>query len=176
MVSDWPLWNPKYSFPDEEQAIETIKETVRAIRAARTERGVAPSRKARVILVSEDEKIRQIFEEDRLFFERLASASDLVLQADKAGIGEGAVSIVLPFATAFLPLADLLDVQAELARLRKEKKRLEGELKRCAGMLRNEKFLSKAPAEKIAAEKEKQAKYEQQMAGVVREIEELTKI
>jgi valyl-tRNA synthetase len=174
MVSDWPVWKQEFDFPAEEQAIETIKETVRAIRTARNERGVAPSRKAKVILVSEDEKIRQIFEEDRLFFERLASASELVLQADKEGIGEGTVSIVLPFATAFIPLADLLDVQAEIARLNKEKKRLEGELKRSAGMLRNEKFLSKAPADKIAAEKEKQLKYEQQMAGVIRELEELS--
>ncbi|MBP3875929.1 MAG: valine--tRNA ligase [Lachnospiraceae bacterium] len=174
MVSDWPVWKQEFDFPAEEQAIETIKETVRAIRTARNERGVAPSRKAKVILVSEDEKIRQIFEEDRLFFERLASASELVLQADKEWIGEGTVSIVLPFATAFIPLADLLDVQAEIARLNKEKKRLEGELKRSAGMLRNEKFLSKAPADKIAAEKEKQQKYEQQMAGVIRELEELS--
>ena len=174
MVSDWPVWRGEYDFPAEEQAIETIKEAVRAIRTARNERGVAPSRKAKVIIVSEDEKVRQIFEEDRLFFERLASASELVLQADKEGIGEGTVSIVLPFATAFIPLADLLDVQAEIARLTKEKKRLEGELKRSAGMLRNEKFLSKAPADKIAAEKEKQQKYEQQMAGVIRELEELS--
>ena len=174
MISDWPVWKEEYNFPEEEQAIETIKEAVRAIRTARNERGVAPSRKAKVIIVSEDEKILQIFEEDRLFFERLASASELVLQADKEGIGEGTVSIVLPFATAFIPLADLLDVQAEIARLNKEKKRLEGELKRSAGMLRNEKFLSKAPADKIAAEKEKQLKYEQQMAGVIRELEELS--
>ena len=174
MISDWPVFRDDFSFPAEEQAIETIKETVRAIRAARTERGVAPSRKAKVIIVSEDAGIRKIFEDDRLFFERLASASDMVLQADKEGIGEGTVSIVLPFATAFLPLADLLDVKAEIARLTKEKKRLEGELKRSAGMLRNEKFLSKAPAEKIAAEKEKQQKYEQQMAGVIRELEELS--
>jgi len=173
MISDWPVWKEEYNFPAEEEAIEMIKETVRAIRTARNERGVAPSRKAKVILVSEDEKVRRIFEEDRLFFERLASASDLVLQADKEGIGEGTVSVVLPFATAFIPLADLLDVQAEIARLTKEKKRLEGELKRSAGMLRNEKFLSKAPADKIAAEKEKQQKYTQQMEGVLRELEEL---
>ena len=174
MISDWPVWKEEYNFPEEEQAIETIKEAVRAIRTARNERGVAPSRKAKVILVSEDAGIRQIFEEDRLFFERLANASDLVLQADKEGIGEGTVSVVLPFATAFIPLADLLDVSAEIARLQKEKKRLEGELKRSAGMLRNEKFLAKAPADKIAAEKEKQVKYEQQMAGVERELEELS--
>jgi valyl-tRNA synthetase len=176
MISDWPVWKEEFNFPEEEQAIETIKEAVRAIRTARNERGVAPSRKAKVIIVSEDEKIRRIFEEDRLFFERLASASELVLQAGKEGIGEGTVSIVLPFATAFIPLADLLDIQAEIARLNKEKKRLEGELKRSAGMLRNEKFLSKAPAEKIAAEKEKQQKYEQQMAGVIRELEELSSL
>ena len=176
MISDWPVWREDFNFPAEEKAIEIIKETVRAIRTARNERGVAPSRKAKVIIVSEDAEVRRIFDEDRLFFERLASASELVIQADKEGIGEGTVSVVLPFATAFIPLADLLDVKAEIERLNKEKKRLEGELKRSAGMLRNEKFLSKEPADKIAAEKEKQQKYEQQMAGVIRELEELSSL
>ena len=70
-------------------------------------------------------------------------------------------------------LADLLDVQAEIARLQKEEKRLQGELKRSAGMLSNEKFLAKAPAAKIEAEKEKQKQYEVQMEGVRKELEQL---
>ena len=51
--------------------------------------------------------------------------------------------------------------------------RLEGELKRSNGMLNNEKFIRKAPAEKVAAEKEKLAKYQTMMAKVEEELKAL---
>lgn len=173
MISSWPVYRDEYVFEHEEEAIEHIKEAVRAIRAARAERHVAPSRKARVIVVSDKEQILKDFEENRVFFEALASASGTDFQKDKTGVPESALSIVLPFATLYLPLADLMDVSAEIARLEKEEKRLQGELKRSAGMLSNEKFLAKAPAAKVEAEKEKQRAYEEQMKGVQQELAQL---
>ncbi len=166
MLSKWPVWTDAYNFPKEEADIEMIKDAVRGIRTIRNERGVAPSRKAKVYLVSDSDAVRDSFEQDRLFFETLASASELVLQKDNAGIPDGALSVVLPFATAFLPLQDLLDLDAEIERLKKEEARLAGELKRSEGMLSNERFLSKAPQDKIDAEKEKQKGYQVQMEGV----------
>ena len=97
------------------------------------------------------------------------------MQADKSGIGDDAVSVVVPSATVYIPLAELVDIEAEIQRLEKEQKRLEGELSRSAHMLSNEKFLSKAPAAKIEEEKEKQAKYEQLMAGVKERLAALKK-
>ena len=166
MISSWPVYREDYSFPHEEEAIGHIKEAVRAVRAARAERQVAPSRKARVYVVSEEEKILSEFEENRLFFDTLASASETVLQSSKDGVPEGSLSLVLSFATIYLPLADLMDVAAEIARLEKEVKRLGGELRRSAGMLSNEKFLAKAPQAKVDAEREKQRGYEAQLKGV----------
>ena len=173
MISSWPVYREDYAFPHEEDAIGHIKEAVRAIRAARAERQVAPSRKARIYLVSKDEKILSEFEENRLFFDTLASSSGTILQAEKEGVPEGSLSLVLPFATAYLPLADLMDIDAEIARLEKEVKRLEGELRRSAGMLSNERFLAKAPQAKVEAEKEKQRGYEAQLKGVEEALEQL---
>ncbi len=173
MISSWPVPKPEFDFAEDEKNIEIIKEAVRGIRAARNERGVAPSRKAKLYVVSASGEIRDLFEKNALFVENLSSGSGLETAADTSAVPEGALSVVLPFATIFLPLQDLIDVQAETQRLMKEVRRLESELARSEGMLSNERFLAKAPADKIAAEKEKQEKYRLQMEGVKAQLEQL---
>ena len=176
MISAWPQMREDFKFPHEEEAIENIKDAVRAVRAVRNERQVAPSRKAKIYVVSDRDEVLSMFAENKMFFETLASGSDTVLCKDKSEVPDGALSMILPFAALYLPLADLMDVSAEIARLEKEVKRLQGELKRSAGMLSNEKFLAKAPAAKIEAEKEKQRAYEEQMKRVKEELENLKKL
>ncbi len=173
MISSWPVFRQEFDFAEDEKNIEIIKEAVRGIRAARNERGVAPSRKAKLYVVSANAEIRELFEKNALFVENLSSGSGIETAEDTSSVPEGALSVVLPFATIFLPLQDLIDVKAETERLMKEVKRLEGELKRSEGMLSNERFLAKAPADKIAAEKEKQEKYRLQMEGVKAQLEQL---
>lgn len=173
MISRWPEYLEERSFPKEEKAIEIIKEAVRGIRNVRSEMNVAPGRKASVHVVSQDKEILDDFEEGKLFFASLASASEVVLQMDKAGIDPDAVSVVIPGATLYIPFADLVDIAQELQRLEKEQKRLEGELARVNGMLSNERFLSKAPEAKIAEEKEKLAKYTKMKEQVDARLEQL---
>ena len=176
MISSWPVFREDLKFSKEEETIENIKDAVRAVRAVRNDRQVAPSRKAKIYVVSDKNEVLDMFSENKVFFETLASASDTVLCTDKSAVPDGALSVILPFAALYLPLADLMDVSAEIARLEKEEKRLQGELKRSAGMLSNEKFLAKAPAAKIEAEREKQRAYEEQMKGVREELENLKKL
>ena len=173
MISSWPVYQEARSFPAEEQAIETIKAAVRGIRGIRTEMNVAPSRKAAVHVVSENEDILKIFEEGKLFFATLAFASEVFTQKDKSGIGEDAASVVIPGATLYIPFEELVDLKAEIERLSKEKARLEGELKRSESMLSNEKFLSKAPASKVEEEKAKQDNYRQMMEQVEKRLSQL---
>jgi valyl-tRNA synthetase len=110
--------------------------------------------------------VRGVFEENRDVYANLASASEVLVQADKSGIGEDAVSVVIPDAVAYLPLEDLVDFEKEKERLTKEKERLTKELARSRGMLSNEKFLSNAKPEKVQEEQEKLKKYEQMMIQV----------
>ncbi len=173
MVSAWPVYQPDLEYAKEEKDIETIKEAVRGIRNVRSGMNVAPGRKAAVFVVSSDENILRTFEEGRLFFASLAGASDVTLKRDKEGIASDAVSVVIPGATLYIPFAELVDIAQEIQRLDKEKKRLEGELARVDGMLSNERFLSKAPAEKIAQEKEKREKYRQMMEQVTLRLKQL---
>ena len=166
MISEWPVYREEYNFPVEENAIETIKEAVRGIRNMRTSMNVAPSRKAKVYVVSQDAALREIFENGKVFFASLGYASEVIIQDGKDGIDSDAVSVVIPNGTIYMPFAELVDIAKEIERLEAEEKRLTGELARVNGMLSNERFVSKAPAAKIQEEKDKLEKYTQMMEQV----------
>ncbi len=166
MISDWPVYREERDYQAEEKATELIKEAVRGIRNIRTQMNVAPSRKAAVFVVSETEAVRKVFEEGRLFFASLAGASEVTVQADRSGIAQDAVSVVIPNAAVYIPFAELVDIGQEIERLEKEEKRLQGEVARVNGMLGNEKFMAKAPEAKVAEERAKLEKYTQMLAQV----------
>lgn len=166
MLAEWPAYKEEWAFPEEEAAVERIQGLVKAVRNRRSEMDVAPSRKAAVYLVSEDEAVRAMFAQEKEMYQGLMGASEVHALADRADIADDAVSIVIPDAVAYIPLSDLVDMEKEKERLEKEKGRLEKELARSRGMLGNEKFLSKAPEAKVKEEQEKLKKYEQMMEQV----------
>ena len=175
MISSWPVYDEADNFAAEEKAIETIKEAVRNIRNLRADMNVAPSRKALVYVVTASEDVKNIFNNSLGFFGTLAYASEVKVQADKAGIPEDAVSTVIPDAVIYIPFAELVDIDKEIERLKKEEGRLQGEIKRCNGMLNNEKFTSKAPQAKIDEEKAKLVKYTQMLEQVTERLAALSK-
>ena len=175
MISSWPVYDEADNFAAEEKAIETIKEAVRNIRNLRADMNVAPSRKALVYVVTASEDVKNIFNNSLGFFGTLAYASEVKVQADKAGIPEDAVSTFIPDAVIYIPFAELVDIDKEIERLKKEEGRLQGEIKRCNGMLNNERFTSKAPQAKIDEEKAKLVKYTQMLEQVTERLATLSK-
>ena len=175
MISSWPVYTEDNNYSEDENAIETIKTAVRNIRNVRAEMNVAPSRKALVYVVSASEDVKNIFNNSLGFFGTLAYASEVKVQADKAGIPDDAVSTVIPDAVIYIPFAELVDIDKEIERLKKEEGRLQGEIKRCNGMLNNERFTSKAPQAKIDEEKAKLVKYTQMLEQVTERLATLSK-
>ena len=175
MIASWPVYKEEFAFEKEEEAVEMIKTAVKGIRNVRAEMNVPPGKKATVIVVSDSEAIRTVFEISKVFFATLGYANEVLIQADKTGIAEDAVSTVIAGATIYMPFAELVDIEKELQRLEKEQKRLEGELKRVNGMLSNEKFISRAPEAKINEEKQKLQKYTEMMEQVVERLAQLKK-
>ena len=173
MISNWPVWQDDRNFQKEEMEIEVMKEAIRGIRNVRAEMNVAPSKKAQVYVVSSKKEVSDIFENGKLFFAPLAYASEVIIQEDKTGIAEDAVSVMLSDAAVYMPFAELVDIKQEIERLEKEEKRLQGEIKRAEGMLNNEKFISKAPEAKVAEERAKLEKYTQTLKQVQERIEQL---
>ena len=173
MMSDWPQFSEDWCYADAENITDHMKEVIRGVRNARAEMNVPPSRKAKVYVVCEDEKLCEGFEELATCACPLMSASELAVQADKAGIADDAVSIVVPDASVYVPLEELIDFEQEIERLTKEEEKLTKEINRAKGMLSNEKFVSKAPQAKVDEEKAKLEKYTQMMEQVKERLEAL---
>ena len=109
MISEWPKFTDEYQFTEDADKVDIIKDGVRAIRNIRTEMNVPPSKKASVIVVSDKENIRNVFEESSSFFGALAYANDIKTQSDKTGIADDAVSVVIHNAVIYIPFAELVD-------------------------------------------------------------------
>ena len=173
MLAPWPEYTEEWNFAKEEADVETIKVLVKGIRNIRSEMNVPPSRKAKYFIVSPDENLRELFASHKDIYSQLISANEIDVQADKAGIPEDAVSVVIPNAVVYIPLEELVDMAKERERLEKEKAKLAKELARSNGMLNNEKFLSKAPQAKVDEEKAKLEKYKQMMEDVENRLAQL---
>lgn len=173
MMSQWPVYQEDLNFPEAETIAEHYKEIIRGIRNVRSEMNVPNSRKATAYVVCEDEKLGRGLELLRGAAQNMGALNDLIIQKDKTGIAEDAVSIVVPDATVYLPLEELIDFDQELERLTKEEARLAKEIARAEGMLSNEKFVSKAPEAKVQEEREKLETYRQMMEQVQERLESL---
>ena len=173
MISKWPEYKEEWSFKADEEAVDTIKAAVRAIRNLRTGMNVPPSKKASVYVVSEKAEIRDRFEASKNFFATLGYANAVYVQEDKTGIDANAVSTVIHDAVLYIPLAELVDIDKEIERLKGEVKKLEGEIKRASGMLANPKFVDKAPAAKVEEERAKLAKYTEMKTQVEERLSQL---
>ena len=169
VISEWPEYDPALEFPAEEAAMGKIIGCIRAIRNRRAEMNVPPSKKAKLLIVTQD---RESFS-DRcgVFFERLASASSVEIA--ESGEMENAVRIVSEGCTLYIPLSEVIDTEKELARLNKEREKLVSEIERIERKLSNEGFVSKAPANVIAGEKEKLAKYRNMLSATETAIAQL---
>ena len=175
MLSKWPEYSEELNFEEDERAIALMMDAVKGIRNTRTGMNVPPSKKAKVFVVSANDAVRDIFEKGKVFFATLAYASEVIVQADKTGIEDDAVSVVVNDCVVYMPFAELVDIDKEIERLTKERDKLVKEVERVDKKLANQGFVSKAPAKVIEEEKEKQAKYTAMLKGVEEQLANLKK-
>ncbi len=175
MISKWPEYRDDYNFIQEEAEMETVIDAVRSIRNIRAEMNVTPSRKSRVIFVTDNRDTVRIISLNKRVFETLAGASDIIIQRNDTGIPSNSVTAVLPDIKIFVPLDELIDIEKETERLEKEKHKLQEELDRVNGKLDNINFVSKAPIEVVETEREKRQKYQNMYNSVMERLEELKK-
>lgn len=173
MYAKWPEYSEEFNFAEDEKSIELMKEAIKSIRNIRAEMNVAPSKKAKVIVVSENEEVRDIFEKGKVFFAPLAYASEIAVQSDKSGISDDAVSTAIHNGMIYMPFAELVDIEKEKERLVKEKEKLVKEVERVEKKLSNQGFVSKAPEKVINEEKAKLEKYSNMLKSVEEQIERL---
>ncbi len=171
MVSSWPTLRDEFVFDKEEDIIEKLKKLIVEIRNVRTKMNVHPSKKSKLILVTDS--LENELEESKEFLTKLGFASEIKIQKDLIGIDEKAISIVVDDIKAFIPFEELVDIKEEITRLESEKKRLESEVLRGEKMLSNPGFVNKAPEAKVNEEKAKLENYKEMLKAVEERIEAL---
>ncbi len=164
MTAEWPKFEEKYAFQKEEQEIEKLKDVIIGIRNIRNNMNVHPSRKSKLIVVTENYK--DLINESESILNKLGFAESIELKNNKDGIPSNAVSVVTDGIEIFMPFEDLVDLEAEKERLQNEKTKLESEVARATKMLSNPGFVNKAPEAKINEEKAKLAKYQEMLDSV----------
>lgn len=158
MISDWPVYSDALNFKAEETEMERVMTAIKAVRNRRSEMNVAPSKKAKVII---DTAFTDTFKNGAEFFVRLASASEVDIISGYED--DGAVTIITADAKIYIPMDELVDFKAELERLNKEKAAVQKDIDFVSNKLNNQNFVAKAPAKLVEEQKEKLAKYTEQM-------------
>ncbi|MBQ3125038.1 MAG: valine--tRNA ligase [Clostridia bacterium] len=173
VISKFPEYSKDLDFADDEKSMTVIMDAISAVRNRRAEMNVPPSKKAKTIIVTDR---ADVFKKGTAFFEKLASASEVVIADTNDGIDANAVNIVVDGAQIYLPMSELVDKEKELARLEAEKKKLEGEIKRVEGKLNNAGFMAKAPEKLVAEEREKGEKYKAMLDKVLESIKAINEM
>ena len=173
MMSSWPVYREDWEFPRATEVMESVKAITRGIRNMRAEMNVPNNKRTKVYIVSGNKSLMEALEVFKNSVKPLMLASDIILHYEKKDVADDAVSIVVPGATVYLPLEELVDFEQELERLKKEEEKLTKEIARAKGMLSNERFVSKAPEAKVQEEKDKLEKYTQMLAQVQERMEGL---
>ena len=160
MVANWPKADSALTYAAEEAQMERIMTAIKAVRNRRAEMNVPPSKKAKVFI---ETAYGDTFAAGTVFFNRLASASEVQVAEQFDGMDD-AVSIITESARIYIPMDELVDFQAELKRLEKEKASVQKELDMVNGKLGNENFVSKAPAAVVEKQRQAKAQLEEKMA------------
>ena len=171
MISDWPKADSALNFAAEEAEMSRIMTAIKAVRNRRAEMNVAPSKKAKIFI---ETAYADTFSKGTVFFQRLASASEVEVAAHFDDM-DSAVSIITESARLYIPMDELVDFKAELARLNKEKAGVQKELDFVNNKLNNENFVNKAPAAVVEGQRQAKARLEEKMALILESIEKIEK-
>ena len=164
IIAEWPKAMKEANYEEAEKTMENLKDIIVEIRNIRATKNIHPSKKANLIFVTQ--KFEDEIWESKEFLMKLGFGEKIIVQSDKIGIPENAISILGNDIQLYMPLEGLINLEEEKERREKEKQRLESEVARCEKMLSNPGFINKAPAEKIEEEKEKLRKYKEMLENL----------
>ena len=159
MLEGWPEYDASMNYAEDKAVLNLSMDIIRAIRGIRHEAEALPSRKLHAVILAEADQ-EKLAKAGERYIKTLGNLEGLDFVASEEALPEETMSAALPGLEVYVPLDDLMDYEAEYARLTKEKERLMKEVARVTNQLANEKFVSRAPAHVIQAERDKLAGYQ----------------
>ncbi len=154
MLAPWPTPEPEHTDRDAEDEIEWMKGIIVAIRTIRSEANIPPATTLEVTVANTSELDRDRLQRNGTFLQRLSKSASII-PIDNHDAETASLMALFGELEVRVPMAGLVDVTAELTRLDKEIAKAEAEKARLNGKLTNAKFIERAPADIVAAERQK---------------------
>ena len=174
-IAAWPTVDKNLSDAARAEEMKVLVDMIRSVRNIRAEVNTPMSKAVPLFLLTKDAKTTTTLETNRKYIEKFCNPETLTI-GENIDTPAKSMSAVVTGVELFLPLEGLINVDEELARLNKELKKWEGEVKRVQGKLSNERFVSSAPEQVVAAEREKEKDYLEKFNTVEKRIAELKEL
>jgi len=175
VVATYPTVHPEQMDEKAAEEMEFLMDFIRSVRTVRNEMNTPLSKPINIIAKVSDAVHYAILKENESYIARFSNPEEFVYGEDVEAPSD-AVTSVITGAEIYLPLAGLINIEDEIARLEKEAEKLQQEVDRVEKKLSNEKFVAKAPAAVVEAERAKGADYQAQREAVLERIATLKKI
>ena len=175
VVATYPTVHPEQMDEKAAEEMEFLMDFIRSVRTVRNEMNTPLSKPINIIAKVSDAAHYAILKENESYIARFSNPEEFVYGEDVEAPSD-AVTSVITGAEIYLPLAGLINIEDEIARLEKEAEKLQQEVDRVEKKLSNEKFVAKAPAAVVEAERAKGADYQAQREAVLERIAILKKI
>lgn len=175
VVATYPTVHPEQMDEKAAEGMEFLMDFIRSVRTVRNEMNTPLSKPINIIAKVSDAAHYAILKENESYIARFSNPEEFVYGEDVEAPSD-AVTSVITGAEIYLPLAGLINIEDEIARLEKEAEKLQQEVDRVEKKLLNEKFVAKAPAAVVEAERAKGADYQAQREAVLERIATLKKI
>jgi len=171
MIAKWP--EPGFRDDEAEAGMQTIMRVVRAIRNARSEHNVEPSRRIEAVIVAGDSA--EALRSNHTVLARLARLNVETLQITSVldTKPDNALTLMVGSIEIYLPLAGMVDLETEKKRLQKELAHVQSSIQRSEQILANEKFVSKAPAAVVQKERDKLVELQDQVSNLAERLRAL---
>ena len=175
VVATYPTVHPEQMDEKAAEEMEFLMDFIRSVRTVRNEMNTPLSKPINIIAKVSDAAHYAILKENESYIARFSNPEEFVYGEDVEAPSD-AVTSVITGAEIYLPLAGLINIEDEIARLEKEAEKLQQEVDRVEKKLSNEKFVAKAPAAVVEAERAKGTDYQAQREAVLERIATLKKI
>ena len=175
VVATYPTVHPEQMDEQAAEEMEFLMDFIRSVRTVRNEMNTPLSKPINIIAKVSDAAHYVILKENESYIARFSNPEEFVYGEDVEAPSD-AVTSVITGAEIYLPLAGLINIEDEIARLEKEAEKLQQEVDRVEKKLSNEKFVAKAPAAVVEAERAKGVDYQAQREAVLERIATLKKI
>jgi valyl-tRNA synthetase len=170
--AEYPVVHAELENQDAEAGMDHLIGLIKAVRNIRSEAGAPMSSPVDLLIKTDSTKLMQLFNENRDYIDRFCHPANFELGADVEA-PKLSMSAVITDGEIYIPLAELVNLEDEIARLEKEEAKYEQEVNRVVKKLQNERFVSNAPEEVVAAERAKQTDYEGKLEATKRRLADI---